>query len=118
MAPGAGYRSSFPPRGWFLRVQCQQDRRPLLQARRRVDYQCQRWYHTSMDKTTIYLPADLKLAIKRAARRRGVSEAEVVRESIRTAIGGERPHPRGGLFASGAPIASQDEEHLTGFGER
>jgi metal-responsive CopG/Arc/MetJ family transcriptional regulator len=83
-----------------------------------LDYQCQRWYHTSMDKTTIYLPADLKSAIKRAARRRGVSEAEVVRDSIRTAIGGERPHPRGGLFASGAPIARQEEEHLTGFGER
>ena len=84
----------------------------------RLDYQCQRWYHTSMDKTTIYLPADLKSAIKRAARRRGVSEAEVVRDSIRAAIGGERPHPRGGLFASGAPIARQDEEHLNGFGKR
>lgn len=90
----------------------------MASTRGMLDYQCQRWYHTSMDKTTIYLPADLKSAIKRAARRRGVSEAEVVRDSIRTAIGGERPHPRGGLFASGAPMARQDEEHLTGFGER
>jgi hypothetical protein len=71
-----------------------------------------------MEKTTIYLPSDLKSAIKRAARRRGVSEAEVVRDSIRTVIGRERPHPRGGLFASGAPIALRDEEHLSGFGER
>ena len=71
-----------------------------------------------MDKTTIYLPADLKSAIKRAARRRGVSEAEVVRDSIRTAIGGERPRPTGGLFASGAPIARRDEKHLDGFGVR
>lgn len=70
-----------------------------------------------MDKTTIYLPADLRSAIKRAARRRGVSEAEVVRDSIRTVIGAERPRPKGGLFASGAPIARQDEEHLGGFGE-
>lgn len=70
-----------------------------------------------MDKTTIYLPADLKSAIKLVARRRGVSEAEVVRDSIRSAIGAERPRARGGLFASGAPIARQDEEHLKGFGK-
>jgi hypothetical protein len=71
-----------------------------------------------MEKTTIYLPVELKTAIKRLARRRGVSEAEVIRESIRSAIGGERPRPRGGLFASGAPIARQADDHLTGFGER
>ena len=71
-----------------------------------------------MDKTTIYLPADLKSAIKQVARRRGISEAEVIRDSIRSAVGGERPRPRGGLFASGAPIARRDEDHLTGFGER
>ena len=71
-----------------------------------------------MDKTTIYLPAELKLAIRRVARRRGVSEAEVIRSSIRTAVGKERPRPRGGLFASGAPIAREADEHLPGFGER
>jgi len=71
-----------------------------------------------MDKTTIYLPADLKSAIKQVARRRGISEAEVIRDSIRSAVGGERPRPRGGLFASGAPIARRDEDHLTGFGEQ
>src|SRR5215204_4281069 len=37
--------------------------------------QRQRWYHTFMDKTTIYLPTELKSAIKRVARQRGVSEA-------------------------------------------
>lgn len=79
---------------------------------------CQRWYHTYVDKTTIYLPTELKAAIKRVARQRGVSEAEVIRESIRDAVGDDRPRPRGGLFASGAPIAREDEEHLTGFGER
>lgn len=81
-------------------------------------YQRQRWYHMCMDKTTIYLPADLKSAIKQVARRRGISEAEVIRDSLRSAVGGERPRPRGGLFASGAPIARRDEDHLTGFGER
>jgi plasmid stability protein len=71
-----------------------------------------------MDKTTIYLPADLKSAVKRAARRRGISEAEVIRDSIRSAVGGERTPPRGGLFASGAPIAREADAHLAGFGDR
>lgn len=72
----------------------------------------------SMDKTTIYLPRELKAAIMRAARRRGTSEAEVIRDSIRTAVGTERPRPRGGLFASGDPIARQADDHLAGFGEQ
>jgi hypothetical protein len=80
--------------------------------------QCQRWYHTYMEKTTIYLPNELKVAVKRAARRRGVSEAEVIRDSIMSAVGGDRPRPRGGLFASGAPVARRADEHLTGFGDR
>jgi len=72
----------------------------------------------SMDKTTVYLPPELKSAITRAARRRGVSEAEVIRDSIRSAVGDERPRPRGGLYASGLPIARQADDHLAGFGER
>ena len=48
-----------------------------------------------------------------AARRRGISEAEVIRNSIRSAVGDERRRPRGGIFASGAPIAREaDEEEL------
>ena len=79
---------------------------------------CQRWYHTFMEKTTVYLTLELKTAIKRVAQRRGVSEAEVIRDSIRSAIGDERPRPRGALFASGAPIARQADDHLAGFGEK
>lgn len=71
-----------------------------------------------MDKTTVYLPAELKSAIKRAARRRGISEAEVIRDSIRSSVGDERPRPRGGLFSSGAPIAREADKHLVDFGER
>jgi hypothetical protein len=71
-----------------------------------------------MDKTTVYLPPELKSAIRRVARRRGLSEAEVIRDSIRSAVGEERPRPRGGLFASGTPIAREVDDHLTGFGER
>ena len=71
-----------------------------------------------MEKTTLYLPEDLKAAIKRAASARGISEAEVIRESIRKSVGGVRPRPRGALYSSGKPIARQAEELLVGFGER
>jgi hypothetical protein len=78
----------------------------------------QRWYHTFMDKTTVYLPPELKAAIKRVARRRGVSEAEVIRDSIRGAVGADRPRPRGGFFGSRSPVAREADQHLAGFGER
>lgn len=65
----------------------------------------------------MYLDEDLKAAIKRAARERGVSEAEVIRTSLRAAVGSVKPRPRGGLFAAG-PLAEQVDELLEGFGER
>jgi plasmid stability protein len=71
-----------------------------------------------MEKTTLYLPDDLRTAVKRAAAQQGVSEAEVIRESIRQVVAGVRPRPRGGLFSSGHPVARDDEELLSGFGER
>ena len=71
-----------------------------------------------MDKTTVYLPQDLKAAVKQAAQRRGISEAEVIRESIRASVGDIRPAPRGGLFAGSEPIARRVDELLEGFGER
>ncbi len=79
---------------------------------------CHRWYHTSVEKTTLYLPEDLKVAVKRAAAERGVSEAEIIRESIRVSVGDVRPRPRGALYSSGQPIARHAEEMLAGFGER
>jgi Ribbon-helix-helix protein, copG family len=79
---------------------------------------CQRWYHTCVEKTTIYLPEDLKAAVKRVARRRAVSEAEVIRESIRAAVGGARPRPRGALYSSSEKISRRVDELLDGFGER
>lgn len=79
---------------------------------------CHRRYHTFMEKTTVYLPDDLRDAVKRVARQRGVPEAEVIRESIRAAVGADRPRPRGGLFSGGAPIADRADEYLAGFGDR
>lgn len=71
-----------------------------------------------MEKTTVYLPEDLKSAVKRAALQRGVSEAEVIRESIRAGVGGARPRPRAGLYSGAEPIARRVDELLDGFGER
>jgi hypothetical protein len=78
----------------------------------------QRWYHMLMEKTTVYLPDDLKAAVKRAARQRGVSEAEIIRESIRAVVGGARPQPRGGLYSGSEPIARRADDLLDGFGGR
>lgn len=72
-----------------------------------------------MEKTTVYLPVELKTALRRAALRRGVSEAEVIRESLRQAVADEdRPRPRGGLIASDVTLARNVDEALRGFGER
>jgi metal-responsive CopG/Arc/MetJ family transcriptional regulator len=71
-----------------------------------------------MEKTTIYLPDDLKSAVKHAAAQQAVSEAEVIRRAIRGTVGESGPRPRGSLFSSGHPIARRAEELLAGFGER
>lgn len=70
-------------------------------------------------RTTVYLPDDLKKALSHAARRRGVSEAELIREGVKLAIGqGEPPRPRLPLFASGQPdLAQRFDELMEGFGE-
>jgi predicted transcriptional regulator len=61
-----------------------------------------------MEKTTVYLPADLKAGIKRLARQRNVSEAEVIRDSIRQTVGTERPKPTPGIFHSDPNIGLAD----------
>ena len=71
-----------------------------------------------MDKTTVYLPLELKSAMRRVALRRGISEAELIRESIRQVVEADRPPARGGLFAGTTPIAREVDANLRGFGER
>jgi len=71
-----------------------------------------------MQKTTVYLPDDLKEALARAAEDSGQSEAELIREGVRLAIQRHIPPPRSGIFDSGDPkIASRVDELLSrGFG--
>lgn len=64
-------------------------------------------------KTTLYLPDELKAAVERESRRRGCSEAEVIREAISRSV--VRPRPRAGLL-DGEPFADRADELLAGFG--
>ena len=73
-----------------------------------------------MQKTTVYLPDDLKRALERAAATRGCSEAELIREAVRTlARETVPPRPRLPLFTSGKRgLAERVDQALAGFGER
>ncbi len=72
-----------------------------------------------MEKTTVYLPAELKTALSRAARSTGRSEAELIREGVGLVTGTHRvAEPRLPLFDSGqADLAEHVDELLPGFGE-
>ena len=55
-----------------------------------------------MQRTTVYLPDDLKRALEQVAAARGCSEAALVREAIRTlTMDATPPRPRLPLFRSG-----------------
>jgi len=73
-----------------------------------------------MEKTTVYLPEELKRALERAAQATGRSEAELIREGIGTVVGTHRiAEPRLPLFESGqSDLAERADELLRGFGER
>lgn len=73
-----------------------------------------------MEKTTVYLPDELKTALRRASRASGRSEADLIREGIGLVTGTHRvAEPRLPLFESGQPdLAEHVDELLAGFGER
>ncbi len=71
-----------------------------------------------MTKTTVYLPAELKRALRKAAAARGCSEAALLREAVsRITEERETPTPRLPLFqAQGPSIAGDVDSALDGFG--
>ena len=73
-----------------------------------------------MTKTTVYLPPELKRALKRVAAQRRCSEAELLREAVSRLTGeAEAPVPRLPLFRStGLSIAEHVDRALEGFGVR
>jgi hypothetical protein len=72
-----------------------------------------------MQKTTVYIPKDVKRALGRAAAARGMSEAELIREALRAITSTTPPpRPRLPLFKSGKPgLAERVDEALREFGE-
>lgn len=73
----------------------------------------------AMQKTTVYIPEDVKRALGQLAAARGVSEAELIREALRTLTSQTPPpRPRLPLFNSGkSRMAERVDEALSGFGE-
>ena len=72
-----------------------------------------------MQKTTVYIPKDVKRALGQVAAARGVSEAELIREALRVLTSKTTPpRPRLPLFRSGKPkLAERVDEALLEFGE-
>ena len=66
------------------------------------------------EKTTVYLPADLKRALAAEAASSGRSEAEIIREAIAARVGSARPTAG---FLDDEPIAERVEELLAAFGD-
>jgi Arc/MetJ-type ribon-helix-helix transcriptional regulator len=71
-----------------------------------------------MHRTTVYLPEEVRRAIKEAVRSRGVSEASFIRGAIERAIADAAPpRPRLPLFSSGdETLAERVDEALSDFG--
>ena len=73
-----------------------------------------------MQRTTIYLPDEMKAALERTAKAQGRSEADIVRSAVATATAEHTyPPPRVPLFQTDDPtLAERVEEELAhGFGE-
>ncbi len=72
-----------------------------------------------MERTTVYLTTDLRVALKETARRRRISEAELIREGIALVTADDpSPTPTVPLFESGEPdLAECVDMALDGFGE-
>lgn len=70
-----------------------------------------------MNKTTIYLPDDLKRSLEREAKRRGIAEAALVRSALEDKLRSSAPRPTPGIIAGRESIAERVDELLAGFGE-
>ncbi len=73
-----------------------------------------------VNKTTVYLPDDVKKALARLAATSGRSEASLIRDALSSLLRtAEPPRPCGGLWESGdASLAERADDALAGFGER
>jgi len=74
-----------------------------------------------MKKTSIYLEPELDAALSRMADRQGITKAELIRRSLRAAVGGDsRPRLAAiGIGRGPGDVSADVDKHLTdsGFGE-
>ena len=70
-----------------------------------------------MNRTTIYLPDDLKSAVENEAKRSAISEAEVIRQAIRQLTSSAKRPRQGALFRGGQALAEHVDDYMPGFGE-
>lgn len=70
----------------------------------------------AMQRTTVYIPKDIKLRLAELADRQRVKEAELIRRALRAFVEGQAEHPsRFGDFRSGLPdLAERADEYLDG----
>jgi len=70
-----------------------------------------------MKRTTVYFPEELKERLELEAKRRNVTEAELIRTSVENYL--QRPRPRGGFLTmdTGGLTSENIDEFLEGFGE-
>jgi hypothetical protein len=72
-----------------------------------------------MHRSTVYLPEELKAALRRTAAATGISEAELIREGVRRITRENAASPRVAVIDSGIPdLAENADSYLDGFGER
>ena len=74
-----------------------------------------------MKKTSIYIEAEVDVALSRRATAEGTSKAALIRDALRRAAAGSvgvKPQARG-VFVGRADLAEKVDEHLasSGFGE-
>lgn len=78
------------------------------------------WYPTNVKKTSLYLEPDLDADLARIARRRGITKAEFIRQSLRQAADADaRPQLTAiGVGEGPGDVSSDIDRHLeeTGFG--
>lgn len=65
-----------------------------------------------MDKTTLYLPTELHIALREASRRMGRPQAEIIREALQSYLQehGNRPMPRSIGIANDPELSGADAE--------
>lgn len=79
------------------------------------------WYPISMKKTSLYLEPEVDSALARIARKRGITKAELIRQSLRDVAATEKRPLLTAIGVGHGPgdVSTDVDRHLdeTGFGK-